>query len=86
MSGCPNGSKASADLAFWPVAQAHGARLITGARVREITVNEGGLATGAVYIDRQGVEHHQGRRSGDRGGKRDRHPAPPSPLTIEAFS
>ena len=59
MSGCPNGSKASADLVFWPVAQAHGARLITGARVREITVNEGGLATGAVYIDRQGVEHHQ---------------------------
>lgn len=59
MSGCPSGSKASADLAFWPVALKYGARLVTGARVREITVNESGLATGAVYIDRNGVEHHQ---------------------------
>ncbi len=33
-------------------------QLITGARVREITVNEQGLATGAIYIDR-GRERRQ---------------------------
>ena len=43
----------------WPVALKNGAVLITGARVREITVNDQGLATGAIYIDRQGREHHQ---------------------------
>lgn len=59
MSGCPNGSKASADLTFWATARKHGARVATGARVREITVNERGLATGAVYVDRKGVEHRQ---------------------------
>ncbi len=59
MSGCPNGSKASFDLVFWPTALEHGTRLITGARVREITVNNAGLATGAIYVDRDGHEHHQ---------------------------
>ena len=33
--------------------------MITGARVREITTNGQGLATGAIYIDRQGNEQRQ---------------------------
>lgn len=59
VSGCPNGSKASADLVHWPEAIGHGAKLITGARVREVTVDVHGRATGAIYIDRDGAEHHQ---------------------------
>lgn len=59
VSGCPNGSKASADLVHWPEAIGHGAKLITGARVREVTVDKTGLASGATYIDRDGIEHHQ---------------------------
>ena len=57
--GCPEGAKASTDLTHWPVAQSHGARVITGARVKEITVNERGLASGAVYVDRDGKEQFQ---------------------------
>lgn len=59
MSGCPNGSKASFDLVSWPKALGHGARLVTGARVREITVDEAGRATGAIYVDREGRDRHQ---------------------------
>lgn len=60
VSGCPNGSKASFDLVLWPEAIKGGAQLITGARARSITLGSTGLATGAVYVDRDGVEHHQG--------------------------
>ena len=58
-SGCAEGAKASTDLTHWPRAIAAGARLITGARVNRITVGAGGLATGATWLDRDGVEHHQ---------------------------
>ncbi len=58
-TGCPHGAKASVDITHWPDAIAHGARLVTGARVREITVDSRGRATGAVYRDREGAEHHQ---------------------------
>ncbi len=44
---------------MFPEALKHGAKVVTGARVREITVNGNGLATGAVYIDRQGNEQFQ---------------------------
>ena len=57
-TGCPNGSKASTDLTHWPIALRHGANLITGARVREVTIDGAGRATGAIYIDRDGAEHH----------------------------
>jgi choline dehydrogenase-like flavoprotein len=59
MSGCPEGAKAVADKAFWIDAVAAGARLITGARVREIEISAGGLATGVVYIDRLGEARRQ---------------------------
>jgi choline dehydrogenase-like flavoprotein len=59
LTGCPQGAKGSTDLTHWPQALAAGAVLVTGARVREITVDAQGRATGAVWIDRNGGEHHQ---------------------------
>ena len=59
LTGCPERAKASTDHTHWPIALEHGATLITGARVREITVNGEGLATGAIYIDRNGREREQ---------------------------
>jgi choline dehydrogenase-like flavoprotein len=58
--GCPEGAKASTDVTHWPVALRHGARVVTGARVARITVDERGRANGAVYVDRNGVERFQG--------------------------
>ena len=60
MWGCPEGAKGSTDLSLWPGALEHGARLVTRARVREITVDARGRATGAIYIDRDGTERFQG--------------------------
>ena len=37
-------------------------RLVTGARVRQIEVDDRGLATGAVYVDEHGREHRQNAR------------------------
>jgi choline dehydrogenase-like flavoprotein len=59
LTGCPAGAKASTDITHWPEALEAGAQLVTGARVREITIDDNGLATGATYIDRDGNEHHQ---------------------------
>lgn len=56
--GCNEGAKASTDQTHWPFAIEHGARLVTGARVRRI-VTENGLATGAEWIDEEGEEHFQ---------------------------
>ncbi|CDR01607.1 GMC family oxidoreductase [Streptomyces iranensis] len=58
-TGCPQGAKGSFDLTHWPIALRAGARLITGARVRRIHTDHKGLATGAVYLDRDGNEHFQ---------------------------
>ncbi|HEX2045003.1 MAG TPA: GMC family oxidoreductase, partial [Gaiellaceae bacterium] len=57
MFGCPEGAKGSTDLTLWPAALRAGARLVTGARVRQITVDGRGLATGALWVDREGREH-----------------------------
>ena len=59
MTGCPENAKATPSLTHWPAAQAAGARLVTGARVTEIPVDQRGRARGAVYRDRDGVEHFQ---------------------------
>jgi choline dehydrogenase-like flavoprotein len=61
--GCPESSKASFDLAYWPKATAAGAQLITGARAREITTDSRGLANGVIWVDRAGQEHMQRARS-----------------------
>ena len=52
--GCTIKAKASTDVTYWPKAISFGAKLVTGARVREITVNPKGLAKGAVYYDKYG--------------------------------
>jgi choline dehydrogenase-like flavoprotein len=62
MTGCPEGAKSTVNITFWPHAIRSGARLVTGARVREIEVNENGLASGAVYIDENGRERRQRAR------------------------
>jgi choline dehydrogenase-like flavoprotein len=62
--GCPQGAKASFDLIYMPQALQHGAKVITGARVRKIVTDESGSrATGAEYVDRDGAVHIQAARS-----------------------
>jgi len=57
--GCVHEAKATTAVTYWPAALALGAELRTGARVRGITVDERGRATGASYIDSDGTERHQ---------------------------
>jgi choline dehydrogenase-like flavoprotein len=57
--GCSRGAKASVDIIYWPKALAQGAVLKTHARVREITVNNRGLADGVIYHDANGQVHEQ---------------------------
>jgi choline dehydrogenase-like flavoprotein len=57
--GCAQGAKASTDVTYWPVAVRRGVTLRTRCRVREITVDDDGMATGVVYYDADGVEHRQ---------------------------
>jgi choline dehydrogenase-like flavoprotein len=57
--GCPEASKASSDIAFWTHTLRSGARLITGARVREILTTRDGRVRGALWLDRDGQEHRQ---------------------------
>lgn len=59
VGGCPAGAKGSTDITHWPAAIRNGAQLITGARVKEVTLDERGCANGAVYIDREGREQFQ---------------------------
>jgi len=58
--GCPRGARSSTDLTYWPAALQAGADLRTHARVARITTDGSGRATGAVYFDAGGVEHHVG--------------------------
>jgi choline dehydrogenase-like flavoprotein len=59
-SGCNEGAKGSTDVTHWPRALALGARLVTGARVRRIEVDDRGRARGATWVDTDGREHFQG--------------------------
>lgn len=59
MWGCVERAKGSVDHTHWPELVKMGVRLITGARVRRLSVNGQGLVTGAVYVDRDGIEHSQ---------------------------
>ena len=52
--GCPIGAMSSAHVTYWPAALSKGVRLITRARVREITVDRRGRASGAVYYTADG--------------------------------
>ena len=57
--GCAQGAKASADITYWPKAERMRVELKTNCRVREITVDDNDMATGVIYFDAQGVDHHQ---------------------------
>lgn len=58
-SGCAQGAKSSADVTYWPEAIRKGVELRTNCRVREITVGEDGMATGAIYYDENDNECFQ---------------------------
>ena len=57
--GCPQGAKGSVDVTYWPMALRQGVTLKTRCRVSKITMGDDGMATGVVYFDEQGAEHHQ---------------------------
>jgi choline dehydrogenase-like flavoprotein len=57
--GCAQGAKASADITYWPRAIRAGVELRTRCRVREITTDANGMASGAVYYDAEGREQFQ---------------------------
>lgn len=59
VSGCAQGAKASVDITYWPAALRAGVELRTHCRVREITLNEDGMASGVIYFDKDGVEQFQ---------------------------
>ena len=57
--GCAQGAKASTDVTYWPAAVRRGVEVRTRCRVREITVDENGMADGATYYDADGALRHQ---------------------------
>lgn len=57
-TGCSDGAKATPDRTHWPEAMRLGVRLMTGARVGEVTTDAQGRASGAVWTDREGLRHH----------------------------
>jgi choline dehydrogenase-like flavoprotein len=57
--GCAQGAKGSTDVTYWPAAVRAGVELRTHCRVREISVDEKGMASGAIYVDEEGNEHFQ---------------------------
>ncbi len=57
--GCAQGAKASTDITYWPLAQRRGVTLRTQCRVREITVDEHGMADGVLYYDERGQLQRQ---------------------------
>jgi choline dehydrogenase-like flavoprotein len=57
--GCAQGAKASTDITYWPHAIRAGVELRTMCRVREITVDEQGMASGVIYYDAKGEEQFQ---------------------------
>ncbi len=59
MSGCSQGAKSSVDITYWPEAIRKGVELRTRCRVREITLNDEGMADGVLYYDADGTERHQ---------------------------
>ena len=57
--GCNEGAKSSIDVTHWRRFVAKGGVLKTSARVTRITVDDDGLATGALWLDKDGTEHFQ---------------------------
>ena len=59
LSGCSQGGKSSTDITYWPDAIRRGVELRTRCRVREITLNDDGMANGVIYYDENGDEQFQ---------------------------
>ena len=59
ISGCAQGAKSSTDITYWPAALRGGVELWTHCRVREITLNDEGMADGVIYYDADGEERFQ---------------------------
>ena len=59
LSGCSQGGKSSTDITYWPDAVRRGVELRTRCRVREITLNDDGMANGVIYYDESGDEQFQ---------------------------
>ncbi len=59
ITGCAQGAKGSTDVTYWPEAVRAGVELRTRCRVREITVDDSGMADGVIYYDAEGAEHRQ---------------------------
>ena len=59
LSGCAQGAKASTDITYWPEAIRAGVELRCWARVKEITVDDTGMANGVHYFDEQGQAQFQ---------------------------
>ena len=59
IAGCAQGAKASTDITYWPAAVRAGVEVRTRCRVREITSDDDGRATGAIYYDEDGAERFQ---------------------------
>ena len=58
--GCAAGAKGGTNFTYWPILENAGVELRTGARVREILVDETtGLATGVLYHGHDGQVHEQ---------------------------
>ena len=57
--GCAQGAKASVDITYWPHALRARVELRTRCRVRKITTDERGMASGVIYYDAKGVERFQ---------------------------
>ncbi|MBP6852550.1 MAG: GMC family oxidoreductase [Rhodoferax sp.] len=62
IAGCAQGAKGSADVSYWPHAIRSGVSLRTRCRVREITLDSRGMASGVVYHDVHGATHFQPAR------------------------
>lgn len=58
-TGCAQGAKASTDITYWPAAIRAGVELRTRCRVRQITTDDEGMASGVIYYDEAGDEHFQ---------------------------
>lgn len=56
--GCPSRALATVDVTYWPIALSKGVELRTRCRVREITHDVRGRATGALYYDDNGKIQH----------------------------
>ena len=61
--GCPIGALSSAQVTYWPAALAYGVELRTHTRVREVTVDARGRASGAIYYDAAGHVQEQPART-----------------------